>query len=224
MASTVVVSQCSTHLSHWESPLVSIEFLLTSLVVAALPGTGVIFTLAAGVTRGVMAGILAAAGCTLGIVPHMAAATLGLAPLLHTSAVAFQFFKFAGVGYLLYLAWCTLKQRGALSVEQDASPQAGWRIMASAAFVNLLNPKLTIFFLAFLPQFVDASESTPLLRMLELSAVFMVVTLVVFSGYGTFAAVVRNHLFSRPGVLAWMRRGFAAAFVALGFRLALMER
>lgn len=199
----------------------SIEFLLTSLVIAALPGTGVLFTLVAGVTRGVMAGVLAAAGCTLGIVPHMLAATLGLAPLLHTSAVAFQVLKFAGVGYLLYLAWGTLRTKGALRLEQDTSPEAGWRIMVSAVFVNLLNPKLTIFFFAFLPQFVDVGESAPLLRMLELSAAFMVMTLVVFSAYGTFAAVVRSYVLARPGILTWMRRGFAAAFVALGFRLAL---
>ncbi|RCV89739.1 LysE family translocator [Billgrantia montanilacus] len=202
----------------------SIEFLLTSLVIVALPGTGVIFTLVAGITRGVVAGILAAAGCTLGIVPHMLVATLGLAPLLHTSAVAFQMLKFAGVGYLLYLAWGTLRERGALRIEQGASPQAGWSIMASAAFVNLLNPKLTIFFVAFLPQFLDASETAPLLRMLELSAVFMMMTLVVFSGYGAFAAAVRSHVISRPEVLAWMRRGFATAFLALGIRLALVER
>src|SRR5262252_5479592 len=92
----------------------SLEFLVTSLIVVASPGTGVLFTLAAGLSRGRRASIVAAFGCTLGIVPHMAAAILGLAALLHTSAVAFQAFKYAGVAYLLYMAWNALREQGAL--------------------------------------------------------------------------------------------------------------
>jgi threonine/homoserine/homoserine lactone efflux protein len=203
---------------------VSLDFLITSLIVVASPGTGVLFTLAAGLSRGARASVIAAFGCTLGIVPHMAAAIMGLAALLHTSALAFQVLKYLGVAYLLYMAWSTLKERGALKVEKEIGPRPATQVIVSAILINILNPKLSIFFLAFLPQFVSTTEPHPLSRMLELSAVFMLLTFVVFVGYGMFAASIRNHVISRPRVLIWMRRTFAGAFAALGAKLALAER
>ncbi|SEG99836.1 Threonine/homoserine/homoserine lactone efflux protein [Nonomuraea solani] len=202
----------------------SIEFLLTTLVIVITPGTGVLYTLAAGLSRGGRAGVVAASGCTLGIVPHMAAAVTGLATLLHTSAVAFQVIKYAGVAYLLYMAWSTLRERGGLSVERDTAPRPALRVIADGVLINILNPKLSIFFFAFLPQFVSTGEPAALARMLELGAVFMALTFVVFAGYGLFAAAVRNHVISRPKVLTWMRRGFGAAFVAMGAKLALTDQ
>lgn len=197
----------------------SVEFLLTSLVVIVTPGTGVLYTMAAGLTRGARASVIASVGCTLGIVPHMLAAAAGLAALLHTSAVAFQVLKYLGVAYLLYMAWSMLKAKGALAVEEDAAPRSALKVIVSGILVNILNPKLTIFFFAFLPQFVGAQETDIFARMMQLSGVFMLLTFVVFIGYGVFAAAVRTHIISRPGVLTWMRRGFAAAFAALGARL-----
>jgi threonine/homoserine/homoserine lactone efflux protein len=203
---------------------VTLEFLLTSLIVIASPGTGVLYTLAAGLSRGSRASVVAAFGCTIGIVPHMAAAIMGLAALLHTSALAFQTFKYLGVAYLLYMAWNTLQERGALQVEKEVGARSVLQVTITGILINILNPKLSIFFLAFLPQFVSADELHPLGRMLELSAAFMLMTFVVFVGYGLFAASVRDHVISRPRVLTWMRRTFAAAFVALGARLAFAER
>ncbi len=202
----------------------SIEFLLTTFIIVATPGTGVLYTLAAGLSRGTRASVVAAFGCTLGIVPHMAAAIMGLAALLHTSALAFQTLKYLGVAYLLYMAWNALRERGALTVEQDVGTRSATRVVISAILINILNPKLSIFFLAFLPQFVSADEHQPLSRMVVLSAVFMLLTFAVFVGYGLFAAAIRNHVISRPRVLTWMRRTFAGAFVVLGARLALAER
>jgi len=202
----------------------TIDFLLTTLIVVISPGTGVLYTLAAGLSRGPRASIVAAFGCTLGIVPHMAAAILGLAALLHTSAIAFETLKYLGVAYLLYMAWNTLKEHGALKVEGDARERSSLQVIVEAVLINLLNPKLSIFFFAFLPQFVTTDEAAPLARMLELSAVFMALTFVVFVGYGLFATAIRTHVISRPRVLAWMRRTFAAAFIALGAKLALAER
>ena len=202
----------------------NIEFLVTSLIVVASPGTGVLYTLAAGLSRGSRASAVAAFGCTLGIVPHMAAAVMGLAALLHTSALAFHTLKYLGVAYLLYMAWSALRERGALRVEREVGTRSARQVITSAILINILNPKLSIFFFAFLPQFVSAQETHPLARMLELSAVFMLLTFVVFVGYGLFAAAIRNHVVSRPRVLIWMRRTFAAAFVALGAKLALAER
>jgi threonine/homoserine/homoserine lactone efflux protein len=168
--------------------------------------------------------VIAAVGCTLGIVPHMVAAITGLAALLHTSAVAFQTLKYLGVAYLLYMAWATLKEKGALAVKEDHAPRSASKVILSGILINILNPKLTIFFFAFLPQFVSTSEPNALLRMLELSAVFMLFTFVVFGVYGVFAAAVRNHVVSRPRVMTWMRRVFAGSFVALGARLAVTSR
>ena len=202
----------------------SVEFLITSFIVVISPGTGVLYTLAAGLSRGSRASVVAAFGCTLGIVPHMAAAILGLAALLHTSALAFQTFKYVGVAYLLFMAWNTLRERGALKVEQDVDARSAIEVTVTGILINILNPKLSIFFLAFLPQFVRADELHPLPHMLGLSAVFMLMTFVVFVGYGMFAAAIRDHVISRPRVLVWMRRAFAGAFVALGVRLAFADR
>jgi threonine/homoserine/homoserine lactone efflux protein len=203
---------------------VGVEFLLTSFIVIVSPGTGVLYTLAAGLSRGSRASVVAAFGCTIGIVPHMAAAIMGLAALLHTSALAFQTFKYLGVAYLLYMAWNTLRERGALKVEQEVGARSAIQVTVTGILINILNAKLSIFFLAFLPQFVSAGEPHPLSRMLVLSGVFMLMTFVVFVGYGLFAASLRDHVISRPRVLTWMRRSFAAAFVALGARLALTDR
>lgn len=202
----------------------SIDFLVTSLIVIVSPGIGVLYTMAAGLSRGPRASVIAAFGCTLGIVPHMAAAIMGLAALLHTSALAFQTLKYLGVAYLLYMAWSALREHGALKVEKEVGARSASQVIVSAILINILNPKLSIFFFAFLPQFVSADESRPLPRMLELSAVFMLLTFAVFVGYGLFAAAIRNHVISRPRVLTWMRRTFAAAFASLGAKLALADR
>jgi threonine/homoserine/homoserine lactone efflux protein len=204
--------------------MMSIDFLVTTLIIVVSPGTGVLYTLAMGLSRGGRASVVAAFGCTLGIVPHLAAAIMGLAALLHASALAFEIFKYLGVAYLLYMAWSTLKEHGALSIEKEVGARSSMQIIVHAILINILNPKLSIFFFAFLPQFVSADEAQPLLRMSELSAVFMLMTFVVFVGYGLFAAAVRDHVISRPRVVTWMRRVFAGAFAALGARLALADR
>ena len=201
------------------------EFLLTSLVLAVTPGTGVLYTVAAALAGGARAGAVAALAGTLGIVPHVVAALSGLAALLHTSAVAFEVVRYAGVGYLLYLAWSALRDTGALRVEPgDRAPRPARRVLLDGVLVNLLNPKLTIFFVAFLPQFLDPADGSAVPAMLALSGVFMAVTLIVFLAYGALAARVRDRVLSRPRVLVWMRRTFAASFLALGARLALADR
>jgi threonine/homoserine/homoserine lactone efflux protein len=203
---------------------VSTAFLLTTLIVVATPGTGVIYTLSAGLSRGRRASIVAAIGCTLGIVPHMIATITGLAAVLHASALAFQTLKYLGVAYLLYMAWTTLKDKDTIIVETETAPRSAARVILSGILINILNPKLTMFFFAFLPQFVSVGEPHSLARMAELSGIFMLVTLVVFVAYGVLAASVRRHVTSRPGVMTWMRRLFAGSFIALGARLAFAAR
>jgi len=201
-----------------------LAFLLTSLVVVVSPGTGVLFTLATGLPSGPRASLAAAFGCTLGILPHMAAAIAGLAALLYTSALAFDALKYLGVAYLLYMAWRTFRERDALYVEKGSRDRPYRKVIISAIAVNLLNPKLSIFFFAFLPQFVRSDAPDRIPQMIELSAVFMLMTFVVFVGYGLFAASIRTQAIARPQLLTWMRRGFAGAFVLLGVKLALADR
>jgi threonine/homoserine/homoserine lactone efflux protein len=205
---------------------VSISFLVITMIVVASPGTGVLYTVAAGLARGRRASIVAAFGCTLGILPHMAAAIIGLAALLYTSSLAFQTLKYLGVAYLLFMAWKTYREKGSLSLEaeEQVGSRSSTQVVISAILINVLNPKLSIFFFAFLPQFVKPHEAHRLVHMLELSAVFMLLTFVVFVGYGLLAASVRRHVISRPRVLVWMRRTFAGAFVALGAKLAFADR
>ena len=202
----------------------SYAFLLTSLIVIVSPGTGVLYTLAAALTRGSRASIAAALGCTLGIVPHMAAAMLGLTAVLHTSALAFAMLKWCGVLYLLYMAWQALRERGALAVDLRIDARSARRVIVTGFLINILNPKLSIFFLAFLAQFIDAFEERPLLRMLELSLAFMAMTLAVFVLYGLFASAVRDRIVTRPRAMTWLRRAFAGSFAALGAKLAFAGR
>lgn len=200
------------------------EYLLTSLVIILLPGSGVLYTLTLGLGRGWQASVLAAFGCTLGIVPHIMASIVGLAALLHTSAVAFQVVKYLGVVYLFYMAWGVLRDGGTLQVAGNASPVSASKIVTSGFLVNILNPKLSIFFLAFLPQFVPEAAPNATLHMLMLAGTFMLLTFLVFIGYGAFASASRQYILSKPHVMQWLRRGFAGAFGILGLRLALAER
>lgn len=199
----------------------TLQFLLTAFVVVVAPGTGVIYTLALGLGQGRRASVAAAFGCTLGIVPHLLAATLGLAAILHTSAVLFSIVKFAGVAYLLYLAWQAVRSGGALAIQPDRSRETDWRIARRGALINILNPKLSIFFLALLPPFLSGNPETATAEMVAMGAVFMGMTFAVFIAYGIFAAAARAYLLQSERVMTWLNRSFAAIFAALAGRLAL---
>jgi threonine/homoserine/homoserine lactone efflux protein len=203
---------------------VTLTFLLTSLVICVSPGTGALYSIAAGLTRGARAGVLAAFACTLGVLPHAAAAVTGLAALLHASGVAFAVVKYAGVAYLVYLAWATWRDTGVLAVDRSDERRSARQVIVSGITLNLLNPKLTVFFFAFLPQFVPAGTPHTLLHMLALSAVFMAMTFGTFVVYGLLAAATRERVLARPQLLTRMRRVFAACFLALSGRLALESR
>ena len=154
----------------------------------------------------------------------MTAAALGVAALLHTSAVVFQSVKFAGAAYLLFMAWQTLRERGTLKVDNEVPARPAAKIAIHGILINILNPKLSMFFLAFLPQFISSTDPHPLAGMLELSAVFMLMTFAVFVVYGIAAAAMRDHVISRPKIMAGIRLTFAGAFAALGARLAFAQR
>ena len=204
--------------------MITLEFLITSLIVVLIPGTGVVFTVSAGLVQGRRASLFASLGCTLGILPHLLATVLGLAAVMHTSALAFQLLKYAGVAYLLYLAVATWRDRSAFVVQEGGARRSALSLMVKAFLLNILNPKLTIFFLAFLPQFVDPAAASPLGQLLLLSGVFMAMTFGVFVVYGLLAHAFRRAVIDSPRVQDWLRRGFSAAFAGLGAQLAFSER
>ena len=201
-----------------------LDYLLTSLVVILLPGTGVLYTLAVGLGKGFRPSVAAAFGCTLGIVPAAVASIIGLAALLHTSALAFQVLKYLGVAYLFYMAWTILRDGGALDVTEDRTAQSYARIAINGTLLNVLHPKLSLFFLAFLPQFVSAEAAVATQSLISLAAVFMALTFIVFVGYGACAAMARDYVITRPKIMAWIKRVFAGTFGLLGLRLALADR
>ena len=199
------------------------EFLVTALVVVLIPGTGVVYTLAVAIGQGLRPSLAAALGCTLGIVPHMAASILGLSALLHASAVVFQIVKISGVAYLLWMAWNVWRGRGVLKVESRNAQVSCGKLIRDGVLLNVLNPKLSVFFLAFLPQFVPVDATDAARQMLGLALVFMAMTFAAFAVYGAFAASLRDRVLSKPRAMAWLRGTFAASFALLGLRLAVAE-
>ena len=204
--------------------MITLEFLLTALVVVLVPGTGVIYTVSTGLVRGRMASRYASLGCTAGIIPHLAASILGLAAVMYTSALVFQVLKYAGMAYLLCFAYATWRDNSAFSVDGKVSRVSARGIIVKAFLLNILNPKLTLFFLAFLPQFVEADAAEPMLQLLALSAIFMGMTFVVFVAYVVVSHAFRRDVIESASVQRWLRYGFAAAFAGLGAKLAVSER
>lgn len=203
--------------------MLSPEFILTSLLVILIPGTGVVYTLSQGLFGGVRASLAAALGCTLGIVPHLLASIIGLSFILHMSALVFTALKLLGALYLLYLAWALWREEGALNFGGHGETSLG-RIVWRAVLLNLLNPKLTLFFFAFLPLSLSPEATSPLLQMLLLSLVFMALTLIVFVLYGLLASSLQQRALRSPRVILWLKRSFAASFALLGIRLVLTTR
>jgi threonine/homoserine/homoserine lactone efflux protein len=203
--------------------MITLNFLVTSLIVVLIPGTGVVYTISTGLTLGRRASIFAALGCTTGIVPHLVATVVGLSAVLHTSALAFQVLKYAGVAYLFYLAFITWRDKTAFAVDKTPLAATAGNLIAKAFLLNILNPKLTIFFLAFLPQFIAPDAASPLLQLLTLSGVFMAMTFAIFVIYGLLANAFRKAVIDSPRMQAWLRHGFAAAFAGLAVKLAFSE-
>lgn len=196
-------------------------FLLTALIVCIAPGIGVVYTLSMALGRGLVAGLWAALGCTLVTAVHLAAALAGLAAVLHTSALLFAAVKYAGVAYLLWMAWGTLQGRGALEVRAEARPLSPGRIVWRGVVLNLLNPKLPMFFMAFLPQFIPAGTPHATAMLVELGLAFVAITGLVMAGYALAAGWLRSRVVESPRVMLWLRRVFAASFAGLGAKLAL---
>ena len=200
------------------------EFLLASLVVVLIPGTGVVYTIKTGLTLKWRASIAAAIGCTLGIVPHILASILGLSALLNMSAQVFSVLKLAGAFYLLYLSWNMWRDAGTLEINKKSTETSATEIIIKAIAINLLNPKLTIFFFAFLPLFVSKNSSAPTMEMILLSAVFMGITLIVFALYGILASGISAYLVNSFKTVKRLQQAFAVLLAGFAVKLALSEK
>jgi len=204
--------------------MITPEFLLASLVVVLIPGTGVVYTITTGLTLKWRASLAAAVGCTLGIVPHILASILGLSALLNMSARVFSVLKLAGAIYLLYIAWNMWREAGTLDIHQNSTETSLTKIIIKAIAINLLNPKLTIFFFAFLPLFVSNGSASPTMDMILLSAVFMGITLIVFALYGILASGVSAYLMNSSKAVKRLQQAFAFILAGFAVKLALSEK
>lgn len=199
-------------------------FVVTSIAVILMPGPAMVFVISNGLTRGPKPSISAALGTTTGVFFHMFCAAFGLAVILKTSAIAFTVVKVAGAAYLVYLAIKTLMSKDPLANQLDESSKPGNSIFWQGIFINILNPKLSIFFLAFLPQFIDPALSSATYQTLALGMIFIAMTILIFIGYGLFASLLRKKVLNSPRILKAIKWCFASVFLALGLRLALSEK
>jgi threonine/homoserine/homoserine lactone efflux protein len=204
--------------------MITVSFLITALVVVLIPGTGVIYTINIGLTKNRKYAAAAAVGCTLGIIPHMTACILGLSAIMHMSAQVFTIIKYAGAVYLLYLAWKTWRSAGTLEFEEDTTNPQCVNVAAKGIILNLLNPKLTLFFLSFLPQFIPNDAVNKTEYMIILSIVFMLLTLILFTGYGLLATLIKESVRKQKSIMRNVQRGFACVFAVLAVKLAFEDR
>jgi threonine/homoserine/homoserine lactone efflux protein len=203
----------------------SVEFLLTSLVVAAIPGTGVVYTVSSSIGGGWRRGLFAAIGCTLGIVPHILAAMLGLSAIMQAGSVVFEAVRWAGVAYLVFMGVSMIREGGTLQLDdQDDQHGSMGLVVWRSIVLNLLNPKLTMFFFAFLPQFLNTPPGLLDLRLIGLGGIFMLMTLAVFAVYAYASATVRDRVLGAPVILRWVKRSLGALLIGLAARLAVTDR
>jgi threonine/homoserine/homoserine lactone efflux protein len=203
----------------------SVEFLLTSLVVVLIPGTGVLYTVSSSIGGGWRRGFFAAIGCTLGIVPHMLAAMLGLSAIMQAGSVVFEVVRYAGVIYLVFMGFSMIRDAGALPLDDgNASIDPMGPVVWRGILLNVLNPKLTVFFFAFLPQFLDASPGLLDPKLIGLGGIFMLMTLVVFAVYALASAAIRDLVLAAPVARRWIERALGALLIGFAARLAFTDR
>lgn len=215
-----------------------LEFLVASVVVVASPGPGATFTIATTASQGSRLGWVAAIGCTLGVGPHLIVASTGLATVLRPGSAAFEVLRWAGVAYLAFLAILALRNCRPLRQDTGTALQStrpatakpapttepaptASGVLRRAITMNLLNPKLTVFFLAFLPQFAGRSPGSPRMSPMLLGVIFMAITFVVFVGYARLTHAAHGLVAARPGSGRWFSGLVGTTYLVLAGRLAM---
>jgi len=200
--------------------MISLEYIIAALLVILVPGTGVIYTIGIALVNNFSQVVFAALGCTLSITPHLLATVFGVSAILHTSTVLFTVLKFFGVMYLLYIAYCMYKDKGILEIKNENKLVSNYQVFKNGFLLNVLNPKLSIFFLAFIPQFISNTSTTPMLDMFIMGIIFMILTLLVFLIYGAFAGMIKNKVVQSKTILRNTQKCFALIFSVLAYKLA----
>ncbi len=201
-----------------------IYFLLASITLTLMPGPDIIFVTTLSMTKGGKKGFLTALGLCTGLFVHTAAAAIGISAIIYHSALAFQILKYAGALYLFYLAWQVLKSSNTVCVEQNHINQSCLSLYKRGILMNLLNPKVSVFFLAFLPQFVEPGAGAVSLQMIFLGGLFIIQALVVFGLISIMSGYLGEkllHRTSRSQVVQWME---ASVYATVGLRLVFMDR
>lgn len=196
-------------------------FLGASILLTIAPGPDNVFVVTQGVTRGRKAAVLTAIGMCSGISVHTTAASLGISAIFYSSAVAFNVVKFAGAAYLLLLAWKTIREHREIELRGNGGELSGFALFKRGFIMNVLNPKVALFFLAFLPQFVPPGSDNVALTMIMLGLIFMVQGMIIFIAIGLLSGAIGNYFLRKPRVsrlFSWLTAGI---FAILGLRLAL---
>ncbi|MFC7442206.1 LysE family translocator [Laceyella putida] len=201
-----------------------LTFLAYSVSLTLLPGPDILFVLSQSVFQGKKDGLAISLGLCTGLIAHTLAAALGVSMILYHSALAFHVLKIAGVAYLLYLAWQSLKATGEASLQPAEKKQSLGALYKRGILMNLLNPKVSIFFLAFFPQFVEAQAGHVPLQMLTLGFVFIAQALVIFTAVSLIAGKLGERFLQKHLKGKWVNYGTAGIFALLGIRLAFVEK
>ncbi len=210
-----------------ESPLLEVAWLLftvASLVLIVTPGQDMVLVMSRSIAQGAAAGVATAAGVSVGLVGHTILVTLGLGAILRASEWLFVALKLAGAAYLIYLGVALLRTRGVELAVHAAARRSVARLFVDGALSNISNPKIAIFYFAFLPQFVLPGATHPTLSVFVLGLVFAALTFLVKGPVGFFAGVLSAWLRARPGFLVWLYRSSGAILIGLGIRLAFERR
>jgi threonine/homoserine/homoserine lactone efflux protein len=199
-------------------------FIVASLVLIVTPGQDMVLVMSRSIAQGAAAGVVTAAGVSVGLVGHTVLATLGLGAILRTSEWLFVALKLVGAIYLVYLGIQLLRTRSHALAVSAGAPRSLWRLFFDGALSNISNPKIAVFYFAFLPQFVAPGAARPTLAVFVLGLLFAGLTFLVKGPVGLAAGLLSAWLRSRPMVLTWLYRGSGAVLVGLGVRLAFERR
>ena len=199
-------------------------FLIASALLVVAPGPDIIYVLTRSITQGRRAGFAAALGFATGVIFHTALAALGIAALIRSSEFAFSLVRYAGAAYLVYLGIRTLMNRSAFQLSSDHSSLALWTVYKQSVIGNVLNPKVTLFFLSFLPQFINVNAGHVELQMVLLGVIFMLQTVLIFGAIAFFSGVIGEKLRSNSAIADRLNIFAGIIFIALGMRIAWPER
>lgn len=199
-------------------------FIAVSMLLTIAPGPDILYVITQSITRGKRAGIATALGLSTGLIVHTTAAAFGVSAILQQSAIAFTILKYAGAIYLFFLAWKAFQEKEHLLSDKPVQNKGTGSLYRQGIYMNILNPKVGLFFLAFLPQFVNSNAGNSSEQMVLLGILFMLQTIIIFSTVATFAGIFSNKILSRPNIAKYINYVKCSVFALIGIKLVLTDR